>query len=217
MRTMRTTDAEHRTLPILITVGMLLGVSLAVASPAQRDRVQRVDPASFTSPPAASVSASPARVPGFRTGVVDARTADEGAARACDPVPPGVLHEYLGSGLPRAAYALTFGCAEGRKGIATALEHVTDNAAKRQGHGDAGGHGRPDEEHGRGADRPDAEHGQGADRPDGHGASQPRNGDSAGDQARHGSGSGRTTSADPGDTRPVGGAPDRAGPPPSTG
>ena len=150
---MRSTDTERRTLAILITVGMLLGIGLAVASPAQRQPVARVSPAASATQPA---TAAPARTLGSRAGTT-VGTTDQGADASepdarCGRLLASGLPDDLGSGLPHAAHLLLANCAKsGATGLPNALGHVGENDGNGQGKGHPSDRGRSEEHraHGR--------------------------------------------------------------------
>jgi hypothetical protein len=193
---MRSTDTEHRTLAILITVGMLLGIGLAVASPAHRQPVARVTPAAGTTQRA---TAAPSRTPGSRAGTTVGTTeqgadASEPDAR-CGRLLASGLPDDLGSGLPHAAHLLLANCAKsGGTGLPNALGHVGENDGKGQGQGHAGDRGRSEEHRA-------------------HGRIDRRGGSDAGQQV-HGSDRESRAADGRGGSQGSGGKPDDAGPPP---
>jgi hypothetical protein len=185
-------STEHRTLPILITVGMLLGVGLAVASPAPSGPPTAEPPPAGFETQAASLP-TPSRSPGSHVGAGDDHVASrgEGVSGGCDSILADGLTDGLGSGLPHAAFVLARDCArKSNRGLANALDHVNDNMAEGHGRGNtsdhgsdgphgraphgpdpAGGPGRSGGEHGGGSGHPGGEHGggsrgQGGGRPD---------------------------------------------------
>jgi hypothetical protein len=129
---------EHRSLPVLIALGVLLGAGLAIASPAghrapahrpTRGATETVSPSPSTNArPTPSVSSSP-------TGFADDRSATAPAACAHGASDPG-----WAAGQPPLAHAihvLSSSCHPVRgRGLQTAIHHLHETAGR---HG--GGHG----------------------------------------------------------------------------
>jgi hypothetical protein len=114
---------EHRTLPVLIAVGVLLGAGLALASPAGR-RSPTLTPAFGLSPSMRPSSSAGAVSP---SPPVVATAAGE---RACDPVEP-VPGWSAGHGpFAHAIHVLASGCSRGHgEGLSTVIQHLGERAS----------------------------------------------------------------------------------------
>jgi hypothetical protein len=141
---------EHRTLPFLIALGVLLGAGLAMASPAGHGSPSS---AGRSSPTEASVSPSPARESPAPSTTPD--DSDGGASSTrCDPAAPvpgwATSHEPLA----HAIRVLAHPCGDAA-GLTTAIGHLVANQHRHDahshgpttshgsGHGQPSGHGHP--------------------------------------------------------------------------
>lgn len=118
---------EHRTLPVLIAVGVLLGAGLALASPAGR----RSPTPTPTLTPAFGLS--PSMRPSSSAGAVSPSppvVATAAGERACDPVEP-VPGWSAGHGpLAHAIHVLASGCSRGHgEGLPTVIQHLGERAS----------------------------------------------------------------------------------------
>jgi hypothetical protein len=124
---------EHRSLPVLITLGVLLGAGLALASPVGHRPLRTPTPVVSVSPmptPSASPTVvSPSAAPVAHGGV---------AGKACGPVEP--IPGWAAGHVPlaHAIHVIAAGCAgDHGKGLQNAIVHLSENAARDdQAHGD---------------------------------------------------------------------------------
>ncbi len=207
---------EHRTLPLLIALGVLLGAGLALASPAGR-RSQEPSPTAVVSPTASpSASSTPVSSPSADEAVV---LSDDGP-RSCSPAGPaaGVPSGVGGPG--HALRVLAAACGRGQ-GIANAIAHLQENLGRShpaQGeHAGGGSHGHQggqgvggggDQGKGKGSARDgsmdggDTVHGKGK---------EGEHGQDVGDHGQGGGSSGPSRSVETGPPDGVGGGKPRAG------
>jgi hypothetical protein len=194
---------EHRTLPALIALGVLLGAGLALATPAGRPVHDRrpVPGVTRSAPPSPSATVSPTSSPSASASTADAHAATC-AHRVASPGwavgnPP----------LAHAIHVLLSSCGGTRgNGLQTAIEHVRQSAERHTGTtqvhaggtGDAHRREPGTHETGRGGHGTETGHGPNVVAWSGSSGSDPRNRGSSGD---HAAGAGERRDVPPGRAR----------------
>jgi hypothetical protein len=152
---------EHRTLPVLIALGVLLGAGLAIATPAGHHASERRPTPGVGRSPSPSATAATSSAP---TPTDGASTPAEPATCGHGPSSPG-----WAAGQPPLAHAihvLSSSCHGGHgPGLQTAIQHIGRSAGRQTGTTTAGGssstghrHATGTQDQGRGGHTPQTGH-----------------------------------------------------------